>query len=985
MNAVGGTWACLAESWTWGVVSHGRVFSRPRVSQRSRPLPEPQWTLMTNFRNLALGLALAVAPFLLTTDAYASSDATHEIDIEFEQFVLPNGLRVVVHTDRKAPVVAINVWYHVGSKDEPAGRSGFAHLFEHLMFNGSENAPGDFFGPFKAVGVTGQNGTTNSDRTNYFEEVPTTAIDMALFMESDRMGHLLGAISQQGLDVQRGVVQNEKRQGQNRPYGEVSEFLKKQVYPLNHPYRHTTIGSMADLNAASLDDVKNWFRTWYGPNNAVLVLAGDIDMATAKEKVAKYFGDIPASPTMAQPRVDVAVMLKDSRSNLTDRVPQTSVIRTWNVAEYGQADLDLLQVFAQVLGGSRGSRLDKRLLHLEKLVDSVSVSASSAQLGSSFSIQATIKQGADAARVEAIIDEELKTLLKDGPSTEELEQARTVFKASVIRSLESIRNKADGLAECTVFTENPGCLRDSLKILSSATPGSVRAAGMRWLTKGSHTLTVSPGERKELPEDATVTPASLALPPVDPKYTITSGIDRKSGIPKTASYPDLKFPELQRAKLKNGTTLILAERHDVPVVQFSYEFNGGFTSDVGHKLGRSGFAMGMLDEGAGDLASVAFGNKAESLGASLDAGASLDGSSASLSALKEKLDPSLKLYAQMIRQPRFDRKDIDRIKASWIAGIAQEKLQPQAAASRALPSLLYGAGHPYSIPQSGTGTQESIQSLTRNDLIAYQKAWIRPENATLIVVGDTTLQEIVPLLNKHFGDWKGKGQVSSPTILPEAARPSKARVFLVDQPGAVQANIVAAQLIPTTKDPGTVRFDVANAILGGDFTSRLNMNLREDKHWAYGSNSGASGALGQRQWKASAAVQIDKTAESMKEIRREISDFAGGKFPPTQDELARMQAIQTRSLPGAYQTASAVLGAVGSFVHYDRPDDYLFRRKAEVVSLTPQDVREAAATLDPNALTWVVVGDLKQIEAPIRALNFGQVTVIDVDGNPAKK
>jgi predicted Zn-dependent peptidase len=528
-------------------------------------------------------------------------------------------------------------------------------------------------------------------------------------------------------------------------------------------------------------------------------------------------------------------------------------------------------------------------------------------------------------------------------------------------------------------------MRESLTTLSSATPSSVRAAGVRWLSKGSHTLTISPGERIDLPEDAAVTPASLALPPVDPKYSITSGVDRKFGVPQTTSYPDLKFPELQRAKLKNGTTVILAERHDVPVVQFSYEFNGGFTGDVGYKLGRSSFAMGMLDEGAGDLSSVAFGNKAESLGANLGAGASLDGSSASLSALKEKLDPSLKLYAQMVRQPRFDQKDIDRIKATWIASMAQEKLQPQAAASRALPSLLYGAGHPYSIPQSGTGTQESIQSLTRDDLIAYQKAWIRPEDATLIVAGDTTLQEIVPLLNKHFGDWKGEGQVPTRTVLPEVAHPSKARVFLVDQPGAVQANIFAAQLVPTTKDVGTVRFDMANAVLGGDFTSRLNMNLREDKHWAYGSNSGASGALGQRQWRASAAVQIDKTAESMQEIHREISDFASGKVPPTQDELARMQAIQTRSLPGAYQTASAVLGAIGSFVRYDRPDDYLFQRKAEVEALTPQDVREAAATLNPNALTWVVVGDLKQIEAPVRALNFGQVTVIDVDGNPVKK
>ena len=572
---------------------------------------------MTTSRNIVVGIVLTLIglPCFAKTDLGSLKDS--EIDIPFEQFVLPNGLRVVVHTDPKAPVVAVNVWYHVGSKDEPAGRSGFAHLFEHLMFNGSENAPGDFFVPFKEVGVTGQNGTTNSDRTNYFEVVPTTSIDMALFMESDRMGHLLGSINQSGLDIQRGVVQNEKRQGQNRPYGQVWEFLGKQVYPINHPYRHSTIGSMTDLNAASLEDVKNWFRTWYGPNNAVLVLAGDIDLATAKSKVAQYFGDIPASPTMAQPQVNVARLVEDSRSELTDRVPQTSIMRCWNVAEYGQPDLDQLQILAQILGGSRASRLDKRLLHSEKLVDSISASVSSAQLGSAFTIQATVKQGVDAARVEEIIDEELGMLLEDGPSNEEMEQARTVFKASVIRALESIGNKADGLAECAVYTGNPGCMRDSLQTLNEATPSSVRAAGERWLGKGSHTLMVSPGPRVELPEDPTVTPAVLALPPVEPKYSTTAGIDRKSGIPKTLSYPDLKFPELQRATLKNGTTLILAERHDVPVVQFSYEFNGGYTSDVGHKLGRSSFAMMMLDEGTGDLDSLAFGNRAESLGANL--------------------------------------------------------------------------------------------------------------------------------------------------------------------------------------------------------------------------------------------------------------------------------------------------------------------------------------------------------------------------------
>ena len=362
----------------------------------------PRAALLTVALATALGGSFAPGLLLAKTAPAAT------VDIPYETFTLPNGLRVVVHTDRKAPIVAVNIWYHVGSKDEPAGRTGFAHLFEHLMFNGSENHKGEFFDPFELAGATDMNGTTNTDRTNYFENVPTTALDMALWMESDRMGHLLGAIDQKTLDEQRGVVQNEKRQGENQPYGQVWEKLGRALYPVGHPYHHSVIGSMNDLNAASLDDVKNWFRTWYGPNNAVLVLAGDIDLATAKAKANQYFGDIPATPSMAQPPVDIAKRPADTREVMQDKVPQSRIYRVWNVPEVGEADLDRLQLFSQVLGGSKASRLDKRLLHGDKLVDSISSDVGPSQLGSNFFIMATVKQGVDPAKVEAIIDEEIR-------------------------------------------------------------------------------------------------------------------------------------------------------------------------------------------------------------------------------------------------------------------------------------------------------------------------------------------------------------------------------------------------------------------------------------------------------------------------------------------------------------------------------------------------------------------------------------------------
>ncbi|UEX20174.1 insulinase family protein [Stenotrophomonas sp. SI-NJAU-1] len=946
-------------------------------------------TLRPRAALLAVALSTALGTLAPTYALAAKPAATSKVDIPFEQFTLPNGLRVVVHTDRKAPIVAVNIWYHVGSKDEPAGRTGFAHLFEHLMFQSSENHDGEYFEPFKQVGATGQNGTTNTDRTNYFENVPTTALDMALWMESDRMGHLVGAIDQAALDEQRGVVQNEKRQGENQPYGQVWEQLNRALYPVGHPYHHSVIGSMNDLNAASLDDVKTWFRTWYGPNNAVLVLAGDIDLATAKEKAAKYFGSIPAGPTMAQPKVDVAKRPADTREVMTDKVPQARIYRAWNVAQVGTTDVDQLQLLAYVLGGAKSSRLSQRLQHQDKLVDNISAGAYASQLGSNFMVMATVKQGQDPAKVEKIIDEEIERLLKDGPTAEELARAKTGSRAAFIRGIERIGGfggKADALAECTVYTGDPGCFRTSLANIDKATAADLKRLGAQWLDKGSHTLVVEPGERVALKEDPSQAPKPFNVPAVDSRYsTLPEQVDRKAGVPQTREFPQLKFPALQRATLKNGTQVVLAERHEIPVVQFSYQFPGGFTADQGRKPGTANFTMNLMTEGAGKLGSLAFADAADALGADLDASAGLDSVDVELSALKENLVPSLALYASLLREPRFEQSEIDRVKATWIAGIQQEKVNPNAVAMRVLPPLLYGKGHPYAIPFTGSGDEAAIRSLAREDLVDFHRDWLRPQDGTLIVVGDTTLAEIVPLLDKQLGDWKATGDAPTIKATTAVALPKSPRVFLIDQPGAVQANLFAGQVVPPSSDPSSTRFDIANGVIGGDFTSRLNMNLREDKHWSYGARTSASNTVGQRPWMAMAPVQIDKTGPAMAEMRKEIAEFANGSKPATDAEVARIRNIQTLSLPGAYETASAVASTIGTIVQFKRPDDYVLRRKAEIEAMTPAQVQQAAAEIKPQALTWVVVGDLKQTEAAVRALNLGEVTVIDAEGNPVKK
>ncbi|MBP7982252.1 MAG: insulinase family protein, partial [Arenimonas sp.] len=801
--------------------------------------------------------------------------------------------------------------------------------------------------------------------------------------------HFLGAIDQSLLDEQRGVVQNEKRQGENQPYGVLREPLSKALFPKGHPYSWTTIGSMNDLNAASLDDVKNWFRRAYSPNNAVLVLAGDIDLATAKRKVTRYFGDIPAGPDFVQPKVDNAPMKADTRLVLTDKVPQVSWNRIWNVAQVGAADEEALDLFAQVLGGSGSSRLDRRLVHQEKLVDSVSAGTYAQQLSGRFSISTAVKQGVDPKKVEAIIDEELQKLLKDGPTAEELEQAKVVSKAGFIRQIERIGGfggKADVLAACTVYLNDPGCFKKSLAAIENASPASVKAAGNKWLKNGSLIAIVEPGERKPLPEELSVARSAMpAVAAADPKYkTVASTVDRKLGVPKTESFPELTMPAFERATLSNGLNVVLAARPGVPVVQMNMLFNGGFSSDQGKKLGTAGFATNMLTQGAGEYDALAFAAKQESLGANIGSGAGIDGANASLSAIKEKLDPSVALFAEMLRKPRFDAKEIERVRAQWLATIKQEKIRPNAASSRILPTLMYGEGHPYAIPFSGTGTEADIAALTRDDLIAYQNAYLRPEGATLVIVGDTSLAEIVPLLEKHLGQWQGQGAKPAKPAVAAVALPNKPRVFLIDQPGSVQANIFVGQLVPSSMSNKATEFEIANAVLGGEFSSRLNMNLRESKHWAYGSYSGVGAAIGQRLWTASAAVQIDKTAESLQELLREIDTYAKGSAPASTLELDKIKATEIRSLPGSFETAQSLLASIGSNIRFNRPDDYQKRRADLISGLTLEQVNAAARTLKPDSLTIVVVGDLSKIKTRIEALNIGPVTVLDNDGNVVK-
>jgi zinc protease len=898
-------------------------------------------------------------PLALALAACAAAAGAQEIpDVPFTRFQLQNGLTLVVHEDHKAPIVAVNVWYHVGSKNERPGRTGFAHLFEHLMFNGSEHFNDDYFKVLERLGATDLNGTTSEDRTNYFQNVPVTALDTVLWMESDRMGHLLGAVDQGKLDEQRGVVQNEKRQGENQPYGRVHEVRQAALYPQGHPYSWTTIGSMEDLSAATLDDVRTWFKTWYGPSNATVVVAGDVQAEDVKARVERFFGDIPPGPPLDRPAAWVAKRTGEQRQELQDRVPQARVYLSWNTPEWGQLDDTLLDLAGQVLSAGKTSRLYKRLVYDDQIATSVMAGQSTGEIGSTFEIVASVKPGGDPAAVEKAIKEELRRLLDQGPTPDELSRARTEYLAGFIRGVERIGGfggKSDVLATSQVFGGDPGRWRQAPLRVEAATPAQVRDATRRWLSDGLHVLTVRP-----FPQ------ASAAA----------AGADR-SRRPEAGTPPEATLPAFTRATLASGLELVVAERHDVPVVTFDLFVDAGYASDRGGLAGTAKLAANMLDEGTARRTALQISDELQRLGASLSTGSNLDQTYVSLNALKANLDASLAIFADVALAPSFPQADFDRLKQQQAAAIDQEQVQPNGIAMRILPGLLFGATHPYGSPLTGSGTRASLGKITRDDVVRWYQAWFKPGGATLVVVGDTTMAEVRPRLEKALAGWKGG---RSPKEAVGQAAPPSAGLYLVDRPGAQQSLLIMGTVAPPRRPGPDVPQEVMNAILGGQFVSRINMNLREDKHWTYGASTVLLGTSGPRPYLGFASVQADKTKEALAEFLKEVRGIRGEK-PVTPEELSMAQSRLTLSLPGRWETARAVAGSIGEIIRFRLGDDYFKGYAGRVRQVGLKDVAEAAQLLQPAETVWVVVGDRAKVEAGLKELGLGAPRLLDADGN----
>ena len=894
--------------------------------------------------------------FILSVQASLLEDLP---EIKYETFKLDNGLTVIVHEDKKVPMVAVNVWYHVGSKNEKVGKTGFAHLFEHLMFNGTENYNSEYFEPFEKIGSTDQNGTTNSDRTNYFQNVPTNALDLALWMESDRMGHLLGVVDQEKLDEQRGVVQNEKRQGENQPYGKAFTRISESAFPKGHPYSWSVIGSMEDLDAASLEDVQDWFKTYYGPNNAVLALAGDIDLETAKQKAAQYFGDIPAGPPLVKPDVWIAKRNEEKREIMYDDVPQARIYKTWNVPPRDTEAAAHFDLASSVLVGGKNSPLYKELVYEKQIATNVSAFYYDREIAGMFFLIVDVVAGEDPTNVEKAMDAVLADFIKKGPNRKLLEAEKTKALAGFIRGIQRIGGfggKSDLLATCQTYTNNPGCYRDNAAYLDLVTPAKMKATFAQWIDDTPYVLTILPADKYSANE---------------------TGVDRSTGIPYPTEKVNFEFPNLQTATLSNGSKVVLAQRSGVPLIEMDFQFNFGYAQENNDELGYTNFMMGMLNEGTKKYSSLKFDEVLDSLGSNLSFGSGLDTSVASVSTLKANLSQTLELAKEALINPTFPQEEIERIQKQTLASIIQEENRPAAIAYRNIGKLLYGQDHPYGKPLTGSGISETISSITRKDIIAMHKRAIDPANLTFAVAGDINLDELVDMLEDKFGDWSSNSKTELKE-LQTISLPATRTVYLIDKPNAQQSYIVAGQLLPPTATNEEFKISYMNYAIGGSFTARLNMNLREDKSWSYGVRTRLADAKGQRAMLVTAPVQTDKTAESVAEIVKEYAAYLGDA-PITDAELAKGKASKTLRLPGQFETLGALKGAVSNIVTYNRELDYLNVLPNLYDEPTLDDVQTMAQTyIKPDQWTWLIVGDLSKIEQPVRNLNLGEVKVINL-------
>jgi zinc protease len=904
----------------------------------------------------------------------SDENLSHRIpDLKTVKFELPNGLDVIIHEDHSVPIVCVNIWYHVGSKNEKPGKTGFAHLFEHLMFQGSKHHNDDYFKPLQAVGGT-LNGSTSSDRTNYWEVVPSNCLELALWLESDRMGYLLPALSRERFENQREVVKNERRQRyENQPYGLAAEVLSAAMYPPNHPYHWPVIGSMRDLEAASREDAVGFFLTYYHPGNASLCIAGDVELEEAKQLVTKYFGALPSGPTIPRFGVWVPELKESCRVVMEDRVTVPRLYLAWHTVPYFAPDDAALDLLAMILTSTKSARLYRTLVRDLQIAQDVTASQESREIAGRFLVVATAQPGRTVEELERAIDAELKRFQEEGPTPEELQRAVSIFEARFVRSFEAVGGfggKADQLNAYNVLLGDPQAYRRDFLRYLEVTPKDIQRVAQRYLSQPRVSLAVLPGPERtepkylagEPPREATPPPGAIPeLPQANLQRPEVGSFDR-SRPPEPGPTPSFRLPAFHRFTLSNGLKVLLVEHTELPVFDLSLLVEGGSAEDPPSRLGLSAALAAVLDEGTKKRTALQIAEELAGIGASLSVSAGANFLTLRLAAIKHRAQEALDIFADVLRNPSFPPEELERQRTLALGHLARLRDHPTALAALAFPQLLYGPDHPYGRPNGGT--LSSWRAFSREDLVELYQRRFRPEKSTLILVGDLTPEEGQRLLEQFLGDWSSTGPAEQLAAV-DATDPEKPFVAVVERPGAAQSILRVGQLAPPRQTPDYYALVVLNTVFGGEFTSRLNMKLREEKGYTYGARSAFEWQRGRGIFSATTSVATDVTGPALQELLAELRRLR--EDPPREQEVQYAKSFIIRSYPSRFETTGDIAARLETLVEFNLPDDYYNTFIPRVEAVTVEEVRSAVARhIHPDRMISLVVGDPSQIVGAVQ-------------------
>jgi zinc protease len=899
--------------------------------------------------------------------------------LKFEKYKLENGLEVILSEDHRLPMVAVNLWYHVGPANELPGRTGFAHLFEHMMFEGSRHVPGSaHFHFLEAAGASDINGTTDFDRTNYFETLPSNQLELALWLESDRMGYLPDKLDQANLANQQDVVRNERRQSvENAPYGVVEEGLFHQLFPKEHPYYGEVIGSHLDIQSAKLEDVRNFFKLYYAPNNASLAIVGDFNSEKARELVEKYFGPLKRGQDVPKIRAHTPPITSERHAVFQDNVQLPRVYMGWltsPIFKPGDAEADLA---ATILGGGKSSRLYKKLVYEKQIAQDVAVNQQSLILGSVFEVQATAKSGVKPEDLEKAINAELDVFRKGGPTAAEVARARNVIESRIIAGLETLGGfggVADRLNSYNHYLGTPDFLAADIGRYENATSESIRAFAEGQLIGNQRAVVYGVPGKQDLGAEVTTPKAPEKDPLKNNGEPVNQDAEWRKEAPKPGPASALHLPVPEKFQLSNGLTVLYSERPGLPLVAANLVLHAGSGANPVDRPGLASMTARMLQQGTATRSALQIADRAADLGATLNSGAGADTTGISTRSLSRSFPDALELLADVALHPSFPQAEIERVRSERLTGIVQEKDEPFALATRVLTAALYGSRHTYGYPDSGT--TESIKTISRDDLEHFWQQNYFPDDAALVVTGNIKLAALKPLLEKQFSAWK-QGRPTARAMSSPAT--TDAKLILVDRPGAPQTTLVCFSMGLARSTPDYAPVEVMNTDLGGLFSSRINMNLREAHGYTYGAGSAFVYHRAPGPFLVFSDVRTDVTAPATSEIFNELRRMRDTQLTPA--ELVLSKDSIARSLPGRFERGTDAAASFAELFTFDLPLDFYSTLPERINGVTSEQAQSMAQKyIQPEKMIVLAVGDRAKIEEDMKKLNLGKVEIRDTDG-----